>query len=442
MKQIFTVSELTRNIQLLLESSFDRIWIEGEISNLRRPGSGHVYFTLKDERSQIRAVVFRQSLRAVKFVLEDGMHIICRAALNVYEQRGEYQLIIEHVEPKGLGALQVAFEQLKARLQAEGLFDCARKRPIPFLPGRIGVITSPTGAVIRDILNITARRFSSIPILIAPVRVQGMEAAGEIVEAFARMNQIPDVDVIILARGGGSLEDLAPFNDESVVRAVCNSRVPVISAVGHETDFAITDFAADLRAPTPSVAAELVCPRRKDLYESIFDLRKRLRTSLTRRLDRIRGDLDDLSGRLKYPGRRIADFRLRLASGADRLRPAMVNRIEMNRRNLLDFRNKLKYSSPVEKIKNRRLEIEVAKKYLVQAIVHRLDVLKSELGGEMALLENMSPLAVLRRGYSIVRTYPGGRIVRRAEEVAPGDPIEIKLSSGQLKAEVREIVQR
>lgn len=442
MKQIFTVSELTRNIQLLLESSFDRIWIEGEISNLRRPGSGHVYFTLKDERSQIRAVVFRQSLRAVKFALEDGIHIICRAALNVYEQRGEYQLIIDLVEPKGLGALQLAFEQLKARLQAEGLFDSARKRPIPFLPGRIGVITSPTGAVIRDILTITARRFSSIPVLIAPVRVQGMEAAAEIVGAFARMNQIPDVDVIILARGGGSLEDLAPFNDESVVRAVCNSRIPVISAVGHETDFAITDFAADLRASTPSAAAELVCPLRRELEESIFDLRKRLRGHLMRSLDRLRRDLDDLSLRLRHPGRRIADLRIHLDSGTDRLRPAMLNRIEINRRNVLDNQSKLKCFSPMEKIRSRRLGLEVAKKDLVQAIGHRLDGLKSELGSDMALLENLSPLAVLRRGYSIVRTHPDGRIVRRAEEVAPGDPIEIKLSSGQLKAEVREIIQR
>lgn len=442
MKHIFTVSELTRNIQLLLESSFDRIWIEGEISNLRRPGSGHVYFTLKDERSQIRAVVFRQALRAVRFALEDGMHIICRAAVNVYEQRGEYQLIIDLVEPQGIGALQVAFEQLKARLQAEGLFDGARKRPVPFLPGRIGVITSPTGAVIRDILNITARRFPSIPVLIAPVRVQGTEAAAEIVEALSRMNEVPDVDVIILARGGGSLEDLAPFNDESVVRAVCGSRVPVISAVGHETDFTITDFAADLRAPTPSAAAELVCPRRKDLCESIFDLRRRLQTSLARNLDRIRTDVGDLSGRLKHPGRRIADLRQRLDAATERLRTATANSMEAHRRNALDFRNRLNYPSLVEKIKNHRLEIEAARKDLVRTIEQRLDGWKAELGAEMALLENMSPLAVLRRGYSIVRTYPDGRIVRRAQEVSPGDPVEIKLSSGQLKAQIREILQR
>ena len=312
MKKILTVSELTRSIQFLLESSFDLIWIEGEISNLRRPGSGHVYFTLKDDKSQVRAVVFRQTLRGVKFSLEDGMHIICRGGLNVYEQRGEYQLIVDAVEPKGIGALQIAFEQLKARLQEEGLFDPARKRPIPFLAARIGVVTSPSGAVIRDILNISKRRFPCVHILIAPVRVQGAEAAGEIVEAIENLNGVSDVEAIILARGGGSLEDLAPFNDERVARAIFNSRLPVISAVGHEVDFTIADFVADLRAPTPSAAAELVIPLRRELNESVSDLRLRMLACCRRLADDSRYRIDSLRARLRHPSRQIADARMGL----------------------------------------------------------------------------------------------------------------------------------
>jgi len=276
MKEVLSVTELTLRIKFLLESSFETFWVEGEISNLRRPGSGHIYFTLKDEKSQVRAVIFRPALKSIRFDLEDGMQVILRARLNVYEPRGEYQLIADAAEPKGLGALQKAFEQLKIRLQEEGLFDPVHKKPIPFLPRKIGVITSPSGAVIRDILTITRRRFPSIDILIAPVRVQGMEASQEIVEAIADMNAHGKADVIILARGGGSLEDLAPFNDERVARAIFNSRIPVISAVGHEIDFTIADFVADLRAPTPSAAAELVVPIRRELRDSLNDLRQRM----------------------------------------------------------------------------------------------------------------------------------------------------------------------
>jgi exodeoxyribonuclease VII large subunit len=277
MKDIWTVSELNDRIKGLLEESFELLWIEGEVSNLRRPASGHVYFTLKDEKSQIRAVLFRSPYGPrsaawsprTRFDLEEGMQIVCRARLSVYTARGEYQLVAEAVEPKGIGALQKAFEQLKQRLQAEGLFEPLRKKPIPFLPRKIGVITSPTGAVIRDILTVTRRRFSGVPILIAPVRVQGAEAPPEIVQAIKDMQSATEVDVIILARGGGSLEDLAPFNDEGVARAIFSSRIPVISAVGHETDFTIADFVADLRAPTPSAAAELVLPLKRDLIASL-----------------------------------------------------------------------------------------------------------------------------------------------------------------------------
>ena len=275
-REILTVTELTRQVQDILEATFDQLWVEGEISNLRRPASGHLYFTLKDKDSQIRAVLFRPVARGLKFDLEDGMHIVCRARMNVYRPRGEYQLILDFAEPRGVGALQIAFEQLKAKLQAEGLFEAVHKKPIPYLPSRIGVITSPSGAVIRDILNITKRRFPSVGILIAPVRVQGAEAPAEIVEALHHLNEMPGIDVIIVARGGGSLEDLMAFNSEAVARAIFASRIPVISAVGHEIDFTIADFVADLRAPTPSAAAELVVPMRAELTQQMRALTARL----------------------------------------------------------------------------------------------------------------------------------------------------------------------
>ena len=442
MKQILTVSELTRNIQLLLESSFNRLWIEGEVSNLRRPGSGHVYFTLKDERSQIRAVVFRQALRSMKFALEDGLHIICRAAVTVYEPRGEYQLVIDTIEPKGIGALQIAFEQLKSRLQAEGLFDPARKRSIPFLPGRIGVITSPSGAVIRDILTITARRFPSIDILVAPVRVQGVEAAAEIVEALDQLNRFADVDVIILARGGGSLEDMAPFNDERLARAVGSSKIPVISAVGHEIDFTISDFVADLRAPTPSAAAELVVPLRKELAASIVDLHGRLQGQLNNILDDCRDNLYSLGERLQHPGRRLTDLRMNLDDIDVELKAAMLKRIEILRKGLSDKKTVLKYFSPAEKIGNRRLVLSNLKKSLIQTWLHRRDALKEKVRNEMALLDNLSPFAVLRRGYSIVRTLPEGRVVHEAGSLSVGSDIEVQLASGEVIAEVKDILRR
>ena len=289
MKDILTVSQLNDNIKTFLEEAFGSLWVEGEVSNLRRPQSGHVYFTLKDDKSQIRAVYFRQygysRSRVANFDLEDGMKILCRARLSAYPPRGEYQLIMESVEPQGVGALQKAFEQLKAKLAAEGLFDEAHKKALPFLPGRIGVVTSPTGAVIRDILNITRRRFPSADILIAPTRVQGNEAAGEIISALRNLHTYGKVDIIIIARGGGSLEDLAPFNDEALAREIFRSSIPIVSAVGHETDFTICDFVADLRAPTPSAAAELVVPQRTELQENLYNLRQRLVAAQRRHLD-------------------------------------------------------------------------------------------------------------------------------------------------------------
>ncbi|MFB3925955.1 MAG: exodeoxyribonuclease VII large subunit [Syntrophales bacterium] len=439
MKQILTVSELTKNIQYLLESTFGLLWVEGEISNLRRPGSGHVYFTLKDEKSQIRAVVFRQSLRGMGFDLEDGMHIICRAVLNVYEQRGEYQLVIDTAEPKGIGALQVAFEQLKARLQEEGLFDPARKRPIPYLPERIGVVTSASGAVIRDILHITRRRFPSVDLLIAPVRVQGAEAPSEIVQAIADMNKIDRISVIILARGGGSLEDLAPFNDERVARAIYGSRIPVISAVGHEVDFTIADFVADLRAPTPSAAAELAVPSRRELIRNLGALWLALRNRMRRLIGSRNEDFSVLRGRLRDPRRRIADLRIHLDARSGELYPAMRNRLELCAKDYLNRRDHLGYMNPAKRIGKDILLVGNLERNLGTALRRCVNISRQKLEAAVTVLDTLSPLSVLRRGYSIAMLLPGRAVLKSSESVSSGDEVHVRLSEGAFNARVTKI---
>lgn len=298
-RQILTVGELTKDIKLILENTFGLIWVEGEISNLRRPSSGHVYFTLKDEFSQIKCVLFKQRSLGIKFQLKDGLKIVVFARLSVYERDGNYQLYINLIEPKGKGSFQLAYEQLKERLSKEGLFDIERKKPIPFLPKTIGIVTSPTGAVIRDMLHILEKRFENFSVTIYPVRVQGQGAKGEIVEAIEYFNFKKNVDVMILARGGGSIEDLWAFNEESVARAIYKSQIPVISAVGHETDFTIADFVSDLRAPTPSRAAELVIPQKNDLYQKLKDYIQEINRSLKYFIPEYQQRVDDLTDSLK-----------------------------------------------------------------------------------------------------------------------------------------------
>jgi exodeoxyribonuclease VII large subunit len=447
MKEILTVTTLNENIKRLLEASFDTLWVEGEISNLRKPASGHMYFTLKDEKSQIRAVIFRyphmqRSLswsRPSRFDLEEGMSVICCARVSVYHPRGEYQLIVEAIEPKGVGALQMAFEQLKARLQAEGLFEPARKKPIPFLPRKIGVITSPTGAVIRDILNITARRFPSVDILIVPVRVQGPEAPAEIINAILDIQEAGGVDVIILARGGGSLEDLAPFNDEGVARAIYRSRIPVVSAVGHEIDFTIADFVADLRAPTPSAAAELVVPVKRDLSASVEKLHMRMLNHKRRMMERLNERMALLNVRLKDPRKRIDDFRLLVDDRLERLRLALEHRRAMIRPGLRHLEVRLMYVSPLSMIRERRFVLENLRKDMIAEWNKEVGQLKNRMESDMAILDTLSPLAVLKRGYSIVRKLPEGFIVRVAGSVPVDGDLEIKVSQGSLRAKVTEI---
>lgn len=386
-QQIYTVSELTADIKDLLEENFPFIWVSGEISNFHKAASGHVYFTLKDKTSQISSVMFRGQNRNLKFAPEDGMDITGLGRINVYEVRGVYQIIFEYLEPMGIGALQVAFEQLKARLAEEGLFDKHHKKPLPHIPQKISVITSPTGAVIRDILTVTDRRFPNVHIEVIPVKVQGKGADKEIVSAVELLNMRGDSDVAILARGGGALEDLQAFNSENVARAVFLSEIPIISAVGHETDVTIADFVADFRAPTPSAAAELVVPLKDNLVRECKGLSAALASRFYRDIERRRTLVNDLTERLTDPKRKIQDLRLKADDLANRLVRIFMNDMRQRRERLL----------------------------------WRTDRLKA-----------LSPLAILTRGYSIARTIPGATVVRNSEEVSKGQNLEIMLAEGSL----------
>ncbi len=444
MERILTVTVLTEEIKDLLEGTFDLVWVEGEISNLRRPASGHIYFTLKDDQAQIRAVWFKPfpglrvslSARRNAFELEEGMSVVCRGRISVYSSRGEYQIIVDNVEPRGTGALQMAFEQLKARLGAEGLFDERHKKSIPFLPACIGIITSPTGAVIRDILQITKRRFPSVSLLIAPARVQGTKASLEIVRAIQDMTAFGRIDVLILARGGGSLEDLAPFNDEAVARAIFACPIPVISAVGHETDYTIADFTADLRAPTPSAAAELVVPSREDLIRTLFDLRRRLTLSQTHLSEVLSRQVASLRERLKDPRRLLDDYRLVLDDYGERMRIRLRHQLANSAAHLQHLHIRLGQASPRTRHQQVRFILESLFKNMVAAMRQRIVTSRQTLKKHMVLLESFSPLAVLQRGYSMTLRPQTGEVIREASGVREGEELMILLAKGQLTASV------
>jgi exodeoxyribonuclease VII large subunit len=444
MEEILTVSQLNNNIKFLLEESFDFVLVEGEVSNLRRPQSGHVYFTLKDDKSQIKAVFFRQfggHIKRNNFELEEGLKVLCRARLNVYLPRGEYQLVVESVEPLGVGALQKAFEQLKAKLFAEGLFDERYKKPLPFLPAKIGVVTSPTGAVIRDILNITKRRFPIADILIAPVRVQGNEAAGEIIQALRRLQSYGNVDVIIIARGGGSLEDMAPFNDEALAREIFRSPIPIVSAVGHETDFTICDFVADMRAPTPSAAAELIVPQRLELISKINTLQQRIVSGFCRHLEDNKNQLSSLQERLKDPRCFLINLKINLDDLKERLVSAFNHEKQNLGNELRHLELRLGHQSPAVKIRERKILLNNIQKDLFNNIFCRLTAIKERLLKDSAVLESLSPLAVLQRGYSVTRSVVSGMIVRQTDGLSVGEDVNVRLAKGEFNAKIEKICQ-
>lgn len=438
-RKIFTVSELSQEIKNLLEKRFPDVWVTGEVSNFRGATSGHLYFTLKDASAQIRAVCFRNQARYLKFKPQDGISVIARGHLSVYEARGEYQLYVDYLEPAGIGALQLAFEQLKQKLAAEGLFDPARKKPLPVLPRTVGVVTSPTGAVIRDILRVLKRRFRNMNVMLYPVKVQGEGAAEEIVRGIEYFNRHPVADVLIVGRGGGSLEDLWAFNEETVARAIAASKIPVISAVGHETDFTIADFVADLRAPTPSAAAELVVHRKQDLVDELRERAWHMSQAVRLKLSEAREALTAL--RLHHV---FQTMRTRLGERAQRVDDDVVELARLMRQKLSESRHVwLETSAGIVRYDFRRLlglkraELDERAVRLQSEFTRLLAERRNRLVQFDALLNERSPLTVLHRGYSITRDAQG-RIVRDAAAVAIGEPISVRLARGELGATVTE----
>jgi exodeoxyribonuclease VII large subunit len=446
MENILTVAALTEKIKDLLEINFDSVWVEGEISNLYRPASGHIYFTLKDDKAQIRAVWFKNfshtfSSRLTRhraLELEEGMRVVCRGRISVYPPRGDYQIILDTVEPRGIGALQLAFEQLKKRLQEEGLFAEEHKKPIPLLPERIGVITSPTGAVIRDILQVTGRRFPAVPILIFPSRVQGGGASAELARAIYILSRSGKVDVIILARGGGSLEDLSPFNDEQVARAVFASSVPIISAIGHETDYTIADFTADLRAPTPSAAAELVVPAREELSRRLNGLFLRIYRSHSETVKYLRLQGENFLNRLRMLCPKMDDFRLFLEDYSERLRMRLPQKLSHETDQLRHLRIRMYQRGPHADLRQKRFILETCGKNMTAAINRRIAASGQSLRTAFSLLDSFSPLAVLRRGYSVTLRVATKEVIRNAAQVCADEEIEIHLGEGRLIGQVRK----
>ena len=436
-KKIYSVSRLTREIKSLLEEAYAFIWITGEVSNLGRPASGHLYFTLKDDQCTIASVVFRGQAAHMNFRLENGHHVTGFGRVNVYEPRGTYQVIFEYLEPAGVGALHLQFEQLKKQLEAEGLFHPETKKTIPFLPAKIGIVTSPSGAVIRDILTVLKNRYPTIPVEIYPVRVQGRDADLEIAQGLRVFNQRADADVIIIARGGGSLEDFQPFNSEITARAIHASAIPVISAVGHETDYTIADFTADLRAPTPSVAGERVVPEKAALHRLIKDTETRIIQAMQGYLADRRVTLNHLRKQIKDPRRKIDDAHLRFDDLKQRLIRA-YGHILTSKKNRLGFAtDKLHMKRPSRTIQTQRERLSYLNDRLVKSgadLVMKNRTHYQTLCEKLALL---SPIAVLERGYSITRALPGETIVTDAAQVTAGQDLEITVARGKIISRVK-----
>ena len=437
-RKIWSVAELTARISGVLSSQFANLWVEGEVSNYRPAQSGHLYFTLKDAKAQVKCVCFRTQALRLKVRPEDGLKLIVRGSISVYEPRGDYQIYVEHIEPSGVGALQLAFEQLKKRLAAEGLFDPDRKKPLPMLPSRIGIVTSPTGAAVRDILRILRRRFPNLRLIVYPVRVQGEGAAEEIVAALKYFNRKQSVDVILLARGGGSIEDLWAFNEESVARAISACTIPIVSGVGHETDFTIADFAADVRASTPSAAAEIVVKSRQEFQRHLLELEHKISQRMRYVLLQYRHQLKELTTHMGF--RRLEDLLRRHRQQADeltaRLGGALEDRIERLRHRytiaatrISSFDLRAQIRTLGLRLMQRSTELGVRMERLLVGKLQRLETLR-------VVLDERSPLRVLQRGYAIC-TDSAGNTVSAADQVAIGAEVKVQLARGRISAEVK-----
>ncbi|MEJ1471455.1 MAG: exodeoxyribonuclease VII large subunit [Candidatus Sedimenticola sp. (ex Thyasira tokunagai)] len=439
-RDIYSVSRLNSEVRAVLEGSFPLLWVEGEISNLARPSSGHIYFSLKDPQAQVRCAMFRMKRARLRFQPENGLKVLIRARVGLYEGRGEFQLVAEHMEPAGEGALRQAFEALKQQLAAEGLFDTATKKELPAFPRQIGIITSPSGAAVRDVLTVLKRRAPAIPVMIYPTAVQGDGAAGEIIEALRLAERREECDLLILTRGGGSLEDLMAFNNEQLARTIHQGSIPVISAVGHEIDFTIADFVADRRAPTPSAAAEMASRDGEELGNRLIAMGQRLALEIRHNLGRKVVKLDQLQHRLNrhHPGMRLQQLQQRLDELERRQLLAYQNATARRKARLTALANGLRTLSPANRLVQFNRQFNELALRLNRAIETQLQRKGQQLSASAGKLDTLSPLATLQRGYSITRTAEGG-VVLSSNDLSPGDQIETLLANGSLTSRVETV---
>jgi len=433
---VYSISELNQDVRTLLERGFSQLWLEGEISNFSNPSSGHWYFSLKDARAQVRCAMFKNKNRSTGFTPKQGDHVLVKARVSLYEARGEYQILIETMEEAGSGALQREFEALKNKLQKDGLFDPAIKKALPALPKQIGIITSPTGAAVRDIISVLKRRFPAIPLLVFPVAVQGNNAAQEISDAIKMADESDLVDVIILARGGGSLEDLWSFNEEIVAKAIFHCDTPVISGVGHEIDFTIADFVADVRAATPSAAAELVAPDVNERLESLINLRQHISRLMQNKLAEQSRIFTTLAQRLKHPARQLVELTQQLDELELRLSTALKHRIKYKQADLQHLNIRLSQVNPAATLEKYQQSLDYLKRSLYDGTKRHINSKSQQLQTSASALHLMSPLATLDRGYAIVSSRNNNCIVRSYNDVKPMDELEVKIANGTINCTV------
>lgn len=437
-REVLTVSQLNQRARLLLEDVFPQVWVEGELSNIARPASGHVYFTLKDRNAQVRCAIFRQQASRVRELLRDGLLVRVRGRVSLYEGRGDYQMILDSVEAAGDGALRLAFEALKTALQAEGLFSQERKRALPQYPQRVGVITSPSGAVLHDIVSVFARRAPHVQLTLVATAVQGREATAQIVRAIALADSA-QYDALILARGGGSLEDLWCFNEEAVARAIADCQTPIVSAIGHETDVSISDFVADVRAPTPSAAAELLAPDRSELLDKLRNTERQLALRINETLTRKRTQLQHLRQRLRHPRERLEQHNQRLDDLSLRLQRTMQAVLQQRKQSYSHAQTRLSVQHPAEALANQQQRLNSLQQRLLRATELNLKHTKQHLYSVLQTLHVVSPLATLERGYSILSSPDQQQIIRSVEAVQPAQTLQARLADGYLTLQVQSI---